>query len=146
MEKKYEDALERARMEYNADVTQGTKNVLETIFPELKESEDDGIRKEIISALKWANHKGVYDKHIAWLEKQGEQNPIMNVPTREVILSIWDLGNEWKEITNCCISTEHGTQLDYIQKHWHESEYYLREKQCEQKSADKVESKFKVDN
>ena len=30
--------------------------------------------KEIISALKWANHKGVYDKHIAWLEKQGNSN------------------------------------------------------------------------
>ena len=68
-------------------------------------------------------------------EKQGEQKPILNVPTREVILSIWDLGNEWKELTNGCISTEYGTQLDYIQKHWHESEYYLREKQGEHKPS-----------
>ena len=65
------------------------------------------------------------------LEKQGEKKAIMNVPTREVILSIWDLGNEWKELTNGSISTKYGTQLDYIQKHWHESEYFLREKQDE---------------
>ena len=69
----------------------------------------------------------------SWLEEQSEQKPIMNVPTREVILAIWDLGNEWEELTNGVISTKYGTQLDYIQKHWHESEYYLREKQGEQK-------------
>ena len=67
------------------------------------------------------------------LEKQGKKKAIMNVPSREVILSIWDLGNEWKELTNGSISTEYGTQLDYIQKHWHESEYFLREKQGERK-------------
>lgn len=94
-------------------------------------------------------------------EKQGEKKPIMNVPSREVILAIWDLGNEWKELTNGSISTEYGTQLDYIQKHWHESEYYLREKQGEKKHVndtdegiveavkdtsilDMVEPKFKV--
>ena len=77
-------------------------------------------------------------------EKQGKQNPIINVPTREVILSIWDLGNEWKELTNGCISTEYGTQLDYIQKHWHESEYYLRAMQDEQKPTYTVKPKFKV--
>ena len=47
-----------------------TRENYEYIFPELKESEDERIRKEIISALKFANVKGVYDKHIAWLEKQ----------------------------------------------------------------------------
>ena len=66
-------------------------------------------------------------------EKQGEQKFIINVPSRDVILSVWDLGNEWKELTNGNISTEYGTQLAYIQKHWHESEYYLKEKQGEQK-------------
>ena len=74
-------------------------------------------------------------KKLTWLEKQSKHS-IFNVPSREVILAIWDLGNEWKELTNGCISTEYGTQLDYIQKHWEESEYYLREK--------KIEPKFKV--
>ena len=86
---------------------------------------------------------------LAWLEKQGEQKTNTDVPTREVILSIWDLGNEWKEITNGCISTEYGTQLNYIQKHWHESEYYSKEKQGEQILANsaktcKIELKFKA--
>ena len=49
-----------------------TRENLEYIFPELKESEEEKIRKEIISALKFAYVKGEYDKHIAWLEKQGE--------------------------------------------------------------------------
>lgn len=71
--KAYDEALKRAKA-----ILKVTDNMREsllyvsTIFPELK---DDGekIRKEIISALKYANHKGVYDKHITWLEKQGEQ-------------------------------------------------------------------------
>ena len=46
------------------------KEAIETLIPELKESGDERIRKEIISALKNANYKGVYDKHLAWLEKQ----------------------------------------------------------------------------
>jgi len=46
-----------------------------TLIPELKESADERIRKEIISALKFANDGGVYDRHIAYLEKQKEQEP-----------------------------------------------------------------------
>ena len=44
------------------------------------ENEDERIRKEIISALKFANDGGVYDKHIAYLEKQKE------LPTNEEML------------------------------------------------------------
>lgn len=145
-EKKYKEALEKLQealtpTEDGCKISGLTRGCIENIFPELAESEDEKIRKEIISALKYANHKGVYDKHLAWLEKQGEQKPIINAPSREVILAIWDLGNEWKELTNGSISTEYGTQLNYIQKHWHESEYYLKVKQGEN-HADKVESKF----
>lgn len=46
---------------------------IEEQFPELRKSDDAIIRNEIISALKYANYKGVHDKHIAWLEKQGKQ-------------------------------------------------------------------------
>ena len=78
-EQKYKEALSRAKKLYKDAVTlqleQDIKDY-ETIFPELNESEDERIRKEIISALKWANHKGVYDKHIAWLEKQGEKTQV----------------------------------------------------------------------
>lgn len=108
----------------------------EIIFPELKESEDEKIKEDLIQ---WINDfpdtiwRGHYKKDIlAWFEKQGEQS-IYNVPTREIILAIWDLGNEWKELTKGSISTKYGTQLNYIQNHWHESEYYLRKKKSEQK-------------
>jgi hypothetical protein len=130
------------------------------------ENEEERIGKEILDCFRAmkqqgcfpSKHKEQYDSWLAWLEKQGKHS-IYNVPSREVVLAIWDLGNEWKELTNGSISTEYGTQLDYIQKHWHESEYYLKEKQGEQndsdvkdynsidpnfaKPIDKVEPKFK---
>jgi len=70
--KAYDEAIEKIKyvMEHGVQPVLNKEDLRE-IFPEIQESEDDGIRKEIISALKWANHKGVYDKHIAWLEKQG---------------------------------------------------------------------------
>ena len=155
---KYNNALEKARLRYNEikDTNCSEEKFLLDLFPELKESEDERIRKGIIDFL-WKEKIFLQEAHssvennpkyrfvmdaIAWLEKQGEQKAIMNVPTREVILFIWDLGNEWKELTNGSISTKYGTQLDYIQKHWHESEYYLREKQGKKKATDKVEPKF----
>ena len=147
--KRYDEALVNARQEYNTIENVERKQWLEELFPELKEPKDERIRKDIIKMVT-NTCKGEWfidsskEECLSWLEKQGEQKPILNVPTRDVILSIWDLGNEWKELTNGCISTEYGTQLDYIQKHWHESEYYLKEKQEEQKSIDKVEPKFKV--
>lgn len=121
---------------------------LEEAFPELKERKDEKVRKALLEMVHDSNglraDYNIYkEEAIAWLEKQGWQNTNPDVPTREVILSIWDLGNEWKELTNGSISTEHGTQLNYIQKHWHESEYYLKEKQGEQKLTD-VKPRFKV--
>ena len=58
-----------------------SQEIAETIFPELKESEDERIRKEMISWLKgFIGEEGgcgytdeEIRKRIAWLEKQGEQ-------------------------------------------------------------------------
>jgi hypothetical protein len=139
-EKAYREALEKIReglqpLPDGTKISGVTRAFLEEVFPELKESEDEKIRKALVrfhkSTIDVDGIKG--EEIVAWLEKQNEQKPIMNVPTREVILAIWDLGNEWKELTSGDISTEYGTQLDYIQKHWQESEYYLREKQDEKK-------------
>ncbi len=145
-EQRYKEALEKIReglqpLQDGAKISGVTRAFLEEVFPELKESEDERIRKALIRVLNENVGNGIekygakLEDALAWLEKQGEKKAIMNVPTREVILSIWDLGNEWKELTNGSISTEYGTQLDYIQKHWHESEYYLREEQGEKKPA-----------
>lgn len=71
---------------------QASQEVAEKYFPELKEREDDKIRKALISILKTDFEKDttIYDISvgdiIAWLEKQGEK------PT------------EWSEKDKCMIN------------------------------------------
>ncbi len=150
----YDEAIRKAAALYKAsEPMSGCNVIIETLFPELKESEDEMIRKELLEHCKilakpyiqTGNKCPQIQSWIAWLERQGEL-PIYNIPSKEIILAIWDLGNEWKELTGSSISTEYDTQLNYIQNHWHESEYYLRAMQNEQKLIDKDElkSKFKV--
>ena len=72
-----EDKLKEAKRLYetaNAD----QRYVLESLFPELKESEDERTRKEIITYLSTVEDKELisYESWLAWLEKQGEQKPV----------------------------------------------------------------------
>lgn len=79
-EQKYKGALEKAREVYNRGYY--VMGDLETIFPELKESEDERIRKHLISLVKNWDKDGIVSKYtsnpndikkiLAWLEKQGE--------------------------------------------------------------------------
>ena len=90
-EKKYKDALEKAKSMID-DLRKGEDILavsdLESMFPELKESEDERIRREIIDFL-WKEKIFLQEVHlsvennpkyrfvmdaIAWLEKQGVQN------------------------------------------------------------------------
>ena len=79
---KYEQALERAK-ECRIDglaLHQPVKAVIEHIFPELEESEDERIRKNLIKALKECcfthfNDEFTVQEALDWLEKQGEQKP-----------------------------------------------------------------------
>ena len=68
--KAYDEALEQARFYHGNCPSEPERKKLEGMFPVLCESEDERIKKEIVSALKFANVGGVYDKHIAYLEKQ----------------------------------------------------------------------------
>lgn len=79
-EKAYQEALERAKNLHKDAIDMG-ENIrakqCEIIFPELKESEDEKIRKALIRF-----HKSTIDVDgikgediLAWLEKQGEQKP-----------------------------------------------------------------------
>ena len=78
-EKKYNEALERARMYYNELHHCRAKEELEIIFPELRESEDERIRKAIIGLIEELqrsdkNFAGVeLAEMLAYLEKQKEQ-------------------------------------------------------------------------
>ena len=79
--KAYDKAIERARKYYEETSNNVYKSMLEQIFPELKESEDEKIRKELIETIHLAYdcgcslNKEQRDKYLAWIEKQGEQKP-----------------------------------------------------------------------
>lgn len=102
-EKKYKEALEKARIWQSHLYDTNDKDYadeLNYIFPELAESEDERIRKQILSFLKEFEHDHYrsldFSTWTAWLEKQGEQNLIMaNLPqlgekkTAKNIVEIW---------------------------------------------------------
>lgn len=73
---KYEEALERAKM-YQGMTVLPAENMIETIFPELRESEDERIRKEILEYFQQFENeelRGInISDWIAWLKKQGGQ-------------------------------------------------------------------------
>ena len=74
-EKKYKEALKLAtKAKNNASLSKGTLKILGIIFPELKESEDEKIRKGIIELVKQSSEildKKNQEQMLDWLEKQG---------------------------------------------------------------------------
>jgi hypothetical protein len=79
--KRYDEAIERAKNLHKDAINMG-ENIrakqCEIIFPELKESEDERIRKDIIEMLRnWASvhyiTKEQFSERMAWLEKQGKE-------------------------------------------------------------------------
>ena len=79
--RRYDKAIKEASIAYK-DEDKHLKATLERIFPELKESEDERIRKELIKLLRnlFNNYSyfikdPFYTECIAWLEKQAEQKP-----------------------------------------------------------------------
>jgi len=70
--KRYDEALERAK----GFRTPELKDAAEHIFPELKESEDEKIREQVVYAINQLHVcECTKNKLIAWLEKQDEQKP-----------------------------------------------------------------------
>ena len=72
--KKYSETVEEAKRLYET-ANSDQRYVLETLFPELLESEDEKIRKEIIAVFKGQfafTSEEDNKRYIAWLEKQKE--------------------------------------------------------------------------
>lgn len=76
-EKRYREAMGRAKKYMQDGRMTPTKTFAEYIFPELRESEDERIRKALVRF-----HKSTIDVNgikgediVAWLEKQGKQKP-----------------------------------------------------------------------
>ena len=69
----YDKVIERAKKLYG-------NGIAEEIFPELKESKDEKIRKEIISILRnayWTSNRNRFNELVAWLEKQGDKDKLI---------------------------------------------------------------------
>lgn len=77
--KRYDEALERARIwKDKSGMPKDKQGILDNIFPELAENEDERIRREITSILRnayWTSNRDRFNELVAWLEKQGEQKP-----------------------------------------------------------------------
>lgn len=138
-EEKYKEALKGIRELVNANCDmiriKRLKRRLEYYFPELAESEDEKIKKEIIAIFKgeipYTSEEDA-KRYIAWLEKQGGQEPAS--VTDEWIEDYWQ-----HEKVNNPYSYDKGEEIQFD----HQSFVRFCKKYCK-KPADKVEPKFKV--
>ena len=91
-EKAYKKALERAKKvhKYSSDIAEIKR--MEDIFPELKESEDEKIRKSIIAIINnYVDNSNTFKpKMLVWLENQGKQKAILD--ELEMTLSVSEEG------------------------------------------------------
>lgn len=78
--KAYDKAIKKAAALYKAsEPMSGCNVIIETLFPELAESEDEKIKNRLIKLIKMSNefggfalHKWEADEMLTWLEKQAE--------------------------------------------------------------------------
>ena len=135
-EQKYKKALEKARQLCAYPTTKPFISDLQDLFPELNESEDKQIRKELIDYLKerksgesYGQYVLRYDRWINLLEKQDESD---ETKAKEFLIN-----KGYPIDTNDTFPT------------YEEMYNIIRdglEQQSEQNHDDKVESKFKVGN
>lgn len=75
-----EEAIKELRG-FIGQLTEGCQEAIKVLIPELKESNDERIRKDLIKYLESdrdcqpCQDVSFYDSSIAWLEKQGQQKP-----------------------------------------------------------------------
>lgn len=136
----YDEALKQAKFYHGNCPSEPERKKLEKMFPVLCESEDEKIRKEIISALKFANDGGVYDKHITYLEKQkyDRMKPVYdNQDSFESALE-----KAWKDYNDSGARTVDGCEDDYVEcahaKGFREGYLFGLEKQKEEEGYEAI--------
>jgi hypothetical protein len=126
--KAYDKAIERAKsLIRDTIIEESGQHIAEVIFPELKESEDERIRKAIHIYLDWLDgHKDYQPKGnytikdmIAWLEKQDDQKPADKVEPK---FKVKYAGSEYNvfETKDIAGATYYGIEdepnhIDYVQ-------------------------------
>lgn len=152
----YERALSMAKMWYrNTAMPDNVKEIFSKIFPELKESEDERIRKEIIETLNnlASMHYPLttverYKEWIAWLEKQVPVDVKIKGVKQGIALSIIDFLD--KNTTGMDMSSGEckGLEDAILDSDWMKVYYYMKkklEKQDEKKSANEVKDYNSID-
>lgn len=118
--KAYDEALEKARKRVLIEPQDHTDAILKDIFPELRENENERIRKEMIDFLNQYKEDGLrgvdITPWIVYLEKQKEQKPVewnsvkingKPIPTenQSVDISLVNWSEEDADMLNSCISS-----------------------------------------
>ena len=139
-EKEYKETFERAKECYTDGLTlhQPVKDVIEYIFPELKESDDERIRREMISYFKQINYDNAHtwnginlNKFVSWLEKQGE--PVEINPT-EFDTRLQTLIGKFDSLPKEELIGSLSFWMNAVQN---DGTYKADKKQCEQKSKNR---------
>ena len=148
--RRYDEAITKARNIVNSiNVGLIGKNSFEAVFPELKESEDEKIRKALRERIIrydpnneiLIKEEGISQRQfIDWIENQ-------NKKTEPIAGFVSEFERQVSHLIASAINREHEYNKGYVK--WAAQsliEYAKREieKQGEQKPADKVEPKFKV--
>lgn len=117
-EEKYNEALEKARQLCAYPTTKPFINDLQNLFPELKDSEDEKIRKEIINYLEpQGDCCGNKERWIAWLEKQGTPAKLSEEEQNRFAKGV---------LTSCAMSF-----IDYLDAHKYEGKMCVSNGECE---------------
>ena len=143
--KAYDEALAIAKDIHDGNPSSCTAiTVCEQIFPELKEPEGERVRKWCISHFKACINvikdndeykEYLSNKVIAWLEKQGDYNRLVEeIKERKELLS-----KEKEKATSTNDKLSLGGRIAILE----ELLAFTKEKQDKQKPIDKVEPKFK---
>ena len=129
--KAYDIALNKIKMLLGTG-SSCSREELEYVFPELKESEDERIRKHIIQVFRDHFNGEDCDKCITWLEKQGEKKPVDKVELkfREGDWIIGDKDNSVHQVKTAIENVSNGKYAyDLIDGGYistsHESNYHL---------------------
>ena len=157
-EQKYTEALEKIReglqpLQDGTKISGVTRAFLEEVFPELKESEDERIRKDIIILVKdwWdrVNKDNISTKEqmIAWLEKQKptDKEIVFRPLAGTDIIAAANQALEKIEIGKKVVLAFNGAYIPVngktVAEICNEYDAWI-EKQGEKKATDKVEPKF----
>lgn len=119
----YDEAIERAKKWYNAPNSDKmptyTNRVIEEIFPELCESEDERIRKELIDIVKKSPITFAFEdknKVLAWLEKQGNKDKLIQELGEYKVKYTQEVLNEYLNINNKDNERLRKTTIDFLKE------------------------------